>query len=348
MNHEHRVMSEQEILYAALDKLNELTGLDYDVLKTEEIELRHQIDALISIGAGKQKSKFKVEVKHELRSAQLPHILRQLDLVKGYAPLIVSQYIPKPLKRELKELKVNYLEVAGNASIKTEEIFIFINDQPVTEVRLPAEGKLWNPTGLKFLFAILQFPDLINQPYRKIAHYSGIALGTIGTLINELENEGYLKASGTGTTKPHKFLEQRDRLIQKWAELFRTNLRHKLFKGTYRFMNQEHYSNWESIEQGDFLWGAENAGALLTNHLSPEKFTIYTKVSTSKLMKELKLVPDKNGKVEILEQFWEDTYQPNLIVRTVPVLLAYAELITSFDSRCQEAAERIKVKYLDK
>jgi len=341
-------MSEQKVLHTALERLKALTGLYYNVIKTEEMINGERVDALISIGSGKKRNRFSVEIKNELRSNQLPYILHHLNLVNGYSPLIISQYIPKPLKMELKELKVNYLEVAGNASIQTNDIFIYINDQPVTDIRLPAEGKLWNPTGLKFLFAILQFPDLINQPYRKIAYHSGIALGTIGPLINELENEGYLKTNGSGTTKPFKFLEQQDRLIQKWAELFRTNLRPKLTKGTYRFMDRESYNTWESLETRDFLWGAENAGAILTDYLSPERFTIYTEVSPAKLMKELKLIPDNDGKIEILEQFWENTYEPDLIIRTVPFLLAYAELITSFDSRCRETAERIKAKYIDK
>ncbi|MBB6240104.1 hypothetical protein HDC90_004768 [Pedobacter sp. AK013] len=341
-------MSEQRILYAGLERLSELTGLDYDVLKTEVLIEERIVDALVSIGAGRQKSLFNVEVRHELRSSQLPAILHALDLVNGYAPLIISQYIPKPLKQELKEQRINYLEVAGNASINTGDLFVYINDQAVTETRLPAEGKLWNPTGLKFIFAILQFPGLINEPYRRIASHAGIALGTVGALITELENEGYLKSAGAGSARPFKFLEQRDRLLQKWCELFSTNLRPKLLKGTYRFIDQANYQNWRSIEQKDFLWGGENAGALLTDYLSPERFTIYTELSVSKLMKELKLVPDRDGKIEILEQFWENEYEPAEIVRTVPFLLAYAELITSFDSRCQETAERIKVRYLDK
>lgn len=337
-------MSEQKILYAGLDRLNQLTGLDYEVLKIEEVIEGRTVDALISIGSGKHRSRFNVEVRNELRSGQLPAILHSLDLMNCYAPLIISQYIPKPLKQELKKKKVNYLELSGNTSIQTEDLFIYINDQPVTETRLPAKGKLWNPTGLKFIFAILQFPKLINQPYRRIASHAGIALGNVGALITELENEGFLKSSGGDTLK---FLEQRERLIQKWCELFSTNLRPKLVKGTYRFMDRTLYDNWRSIEQKNFLWGGENAGALLTDYLSPERFTMYTQVSTSKLMKELKLVPDQNGHIEILEQFWETVYEPDEIVRTVPFLLAYAELITSFDSRCRETAERIKVRYLD-
>lgn len=341
-------MTEQRVLQEALDKLKELTGLQYNILKTEERVKDREIDAFISLGSKPIDSKFNVEIKHELRSSQLPRILNRLETVNDYLPLIISQYIPKPLKQELKALGVNYLEAAGNAYIKTKEIFVYINDQQVTATRLSNNGRLWTPAGLRFVFTVLQFPDIVNQPYRKIAQTSNIGLGTVGLLIAELESEGFLKNGTSGQLKDFRFIEQRERLIQKWAELYRAVLRPKLVKGTYRFMKQEDYKCWQDIVQKDFLWGAETAGALLTNYLSPEIFTIYTHLNPSKLMKELKLIPDKNGKIEVLEQFWEGVYEPNEIVRTVPFLLAYAELITSFDSRCQETAVRIKQRYLEK
>jgi hypothetical protein len=64
-------------------------------------------------------------------------------------------------------------------------------------------------------------------------------------------------------------------------------------------------------------------------------------------MKQLKLVPLNTGKLEILEQFWKPLNTEGGSVKTIPPLLAYAELITSFNSRCRETAERIKAQYLD-
>jgi hypothetical protein len=61
------------------------------------------------------------------------------------------------------------------------------------------------------------------------------------------------------------------------------------------------------------------------------------------------LVPDKNGNVEMMQIFWE-TPEIDFIngkAKTIPPLLAYADLITSLDSRNRETAERIKQKYLD-
>jgi hypothetical protein len=66
------------------------------------------------------------------------------------------------------------------------------------------------------------------------------------------------------------------------------------------------------------------------------------------IMRELRLVPDPQGKVELMDLFWNEPYFKNRDHQTVvPPLLAYAELITSLDSRNRETAERIKQKYLD-
>jgi len=102
---------------------------------------------------------------------------------------------------------------------------------------------------------------------------------------------------------------------------------------------------WEQLPNADFYWGAETAGAVLTNHLHPEVFTIYTKQPKIILMKNLRLVPDPAGNVEILDVFWHD--QLNYKQGLVPPLLAYADLVTSLDSRNREIADRIRQQYLE-
>lgn len=332
-------MNEHETLLLAIEKLALLTGAVITEAKLND----GRFDGAIEVRLGNKKVLFTVEIKNELRNSQLPAILRNKPR-QGQNCLLIGRYIPKPLKQQLKNNKHNYLEVAGNCYIQTEDLFIYINDQKVTETRLPVEGKLWKTAGLKFLFAILQNPELLNCPYRLMAEKAGVALGNIGGLLDELKNEGYLK-QGIKLEEKILFLEYKEKLMLRWAEAFRATLKPKLLIGTFRFINMADADNWKNITPVGFKWGGENAGALLTNFLQPEKFTIYTKEPRAKLMKTLKLVPEINGNVEILELFWSE--EPENIKETVPQLLAYAELITSFDSRNRETAERIKLKYLE-
>jgi len=88
------------------------------------------------------------------------------------------------------------------------------------------------------------------------------------------------------------------------------------------------------------LWGGEPAASLLTNYLTPEKFIIYTNGSWQELVRALKVVPDDNGDIEVLEMFWNenDKYREKNIV---PPLLIYADLMGSRIGRNVETAKLI-------
>ena len=341
-------MVNEQIIIEALNQLRKQTGITGMQVPLGEMSKhgKYTLDSRVCIKAGKEIIELAVEVKNELRKIHLPHLLELIERRKEEHWLIISQYIPKPLKEELKSLGINYLEASGNCFIRHGSLYIYINDQIVTPYRLPEEGKLWKVSGLKLLFALLQDPEMINAPYRTLAKKSGIALGNIGAFIEELKKEGYVKSYQNGSM----YMENKEQLQNKWVELFSSVLRPKLKLGRFRFMGTEGVTdNWKNIPATHFLWGGEAAGALMTDYLKPEKLTMYTSYPKMQLMKEVKLVPDEGGPIEMIEIFWQedklDHSGKNL--RTVPPLLAYAELATSLDSRNRETAERIKELYLN-
>jgi hypothetical protein len=74
---------------------------------------------------------------------------------------------------------------------------------------------------------------------------------------------------------------------------------------------------------------------------------MYTPCPKAVLMKEEKLIPDPNGNIELLQQFWSDGLQQSQANPSViPPLMAFAELSADQDSRNQETAERIQNQYL--
>lgn len=348
MKHEHvdkMNTKETEILHTATESLHRVMEVDTRTIQTEPRGNDYGYDLLVEFTFGSRKQTFLVEIKNELRTNHIPNIHKQRKAA-GEAFLLVCQYIPMPLKKELRNMQVNYLEAAGNCYIKEDGLFVFINDQQVTPMRLPAEGKLWKAAGLKFLFAILRNPGLLNAPYRQIAEEAGIALGNVGGYLDELRKEGFLK-NGIIKNTEGIFIENKPRLVQRWAEAYQTNLRPKEWVNNFRFMNAAHQKDWRSITTEGFKWGGENAAALLTNYLQPEKFTLYIAGNRLDLMKKLRLVPDPNGNVEMIEQFWPDNDNERNADAIVPPLLVYADLIAGIDSRNHEAAERIKTDYLD-
>ena len=338
-------MKERDILNEAIEKFNQLTGGTIVELSATHKKNGPEYDGQIELNLGKRKETFIIGIKNELRNNKIP-LIKKMEAAADKAFLLICQYIPLPIKRELKELKINYLEAAGNCFIETEKTFVFINDQQVTASRLPVEGKLWKAAGLKFLFAILLYPELLNKPYRQVAEEAGIALGNVGGYLEELRNEGFLR-KGIVNNEKADFIENKGRLTQRWAEAYRNNLRPKEWIGNFRFMNPEDIKNWNHIKTDGFKWGGENAAALMSGFLHPEKFTLYITQNRLPLVRTLKLIPDRNGNIELLEQFWPDNDLTKDAPDMVPPLLVYADLVTDYDSRNIETAERIKLKYLD-
>lgn len=344
MIHEQSIsmnMKAEEIIQEAITALGKQPGIRVRTGSKGSGKGKRDKEQAIFIKTGKEELEFAVELRNEIRMVHLPLLLEKRAGQGKEHWLLVSQYIPKPMKEDMKNQGINYLEASGNCFIRQGALFLLVNDQPVSAVRMPEQGKLWKHSGLKFLFLILQHPQLINAPYRTIAKASGIALGNIGSLIDELKKEGYAKADANGQLH----IDQLQQLENKWVELFAAVLLPKLRKGRFRFAGVEGIkADWKKIPANQFLWGGESAGAILTRYLQPEKLTLYSTHSRMDLMKALKLVPDDKGPVELLEQFWddEDLVYPGKESRTVPPLLAYAELATSMDSRNRETAERIR------
>lgn len=183
---------------------------------------------------------------------------------------------------------------------------------------------------------------LLTASYRQIAQVAGIALGSIGPLLEELKQGGYVESSDAVSR-----LFDKEKLIRRWTELFHVALRPKLVKGRFRFLQEQQQKNWKDLPTTGFCWGGEPGANLLIDHLEPQTFTIYTSKTTNELVKQLRIVPDPNGNIEILEQYWDQSLTNNSMPDGIaPPLIIYAELMTGADSRSWETADRIKNNYL--
>lgn len=335
-------MQEKAIFETAILHLSQLTGI-----KIEEAEIPVKVDrpnfatdaALLFHVEGKQ-FKFLVEVKNEIRQVHLVQLVTTLGH-DAENRLLVCQYLSKESRAELKRQNINYLDASGNCYIRKGTLFIYINDQKVAAQRNNAAASiLWTPAGIRLIFGVLLKPELLNETYRTIAKECKLGLGTVGPLLKEMQEAKYFtKYNNTYN------IENREVLINRWTEIYYTVLRPKLVHGKFRFATFKDMQQWQNKKTHDLFWGGEPAGAILTKYLQPEQFTIYSDLKKTDVMKQLHLVPDNNGAVELLTPFWNTAMTQNQYPNTVPPLLAYAELISSFDSRNRETAMRIKKQY---
>lgn len=333
-------MYQQQIIQAAVTHFNTYTGFTMtESMNSFKYANNRQIDTEVEITAINDKYTFWVEVKNEIRQIHIPSIINQFG-PNWNKWLLICQYISKENRLLLKKEGVNYLDASGNCYIRQGNLLLFINDIKTAPQRQSNSGKLWQPSGMRLIFSLLLNPELINESYRTIAHQSKLALGNIGAILNELViDKYYVQYNNTFR------IEDRKGLLNRWIENYSVILRPKLVQGKFRFATPNDRNNWQKIKLKNILWGAEPAAALLTNYLHPEKFVVYSELPVIEIMKQMHIVPDKNGEVEVLSTFW-NVEENNLNTKsTVPPLLIYAELNVSYDSRNRETAERIKKQY---
>jgi hypothetical protein len=340
MNKLKSKITEKQVLRDAINIFKTLTGSTVKELPLPEAS--NEIDALITINFADIEHQFNIEIKGEVRQSQVLEIIEQFGKSKDQW-LLIARYIPQPLKDYFKSLSINYLELAGNCYINVKGIFIYVADQKVTPIREIAIGKLWKPTGLKFLMVIINNPELLNTSYRDIAMSAGVALGNIGSLLKELGHAGFIKKSGNVV-----ILLNREKLVTRWTEMYHTTLRPRLIKGRFRFIRAEGAKEWKELASAGVYWGGEPGAALLTNHITPGHFTIYSDKSGNELLKMPGIFPDINGNITLLEKFWGQSHerkkneQKDIKANAAPALLIYADLAHDLDSRNHEIAERVK------
>jgi hypothetical protein len=322
-----------DLIYDASVVLEQITGLKVTVESR-----RKEYDGIIDING----YDFTIEAKNELRKENKGFLLtrlEQLSTLTKRPTLVIGKYIALDVAKEMKENGINYLDVAGNCYIKNKELIIYIAGQKVQRKEKTNQTKAFQEAGIKIIFNLLSNPENLQLSYRELAELADVSIGSVSNVMKELEDLNFILK-----TKLKRVLKNKPTLLERWVVAYQDVLRPRLVKKQMRFTNIESAKNWQKLlldqEEGNSLWGGEPAAAILTNQLSPEKFSIYTNESWQNIGHDLGLVPDNIGTVEILQLFWKDNN--NKKERQVaPALLVYADLIGSGYGRNIEMAKII-------
>jgi len=320
-----------DLVYDACVILEQITGLKVTVESRSK-----ELDEIISING----LDFSIEVRTELRKENKGFLLTRLEQLSTSAEhpiLVIGKYIALDVAKELKENGINYLDVSGNCYIKYKEFVVYIAGQKVTHNEKTNQTKAFREAGIKIIFNLLSNPENLQLSYRDLAGLAGVSIGSVSNVLKELENQNFILK-----TKLKRVLKNKTQLLERWVVAYQDVLRPRLIKKLMRFTNAQTAKNWQQLslnqKEGISLWGGEPAAAILTNQLSPGKFSIYTTKSWQSIGQEFGLVPDTNGTVEILLLFWKDI---NNEKQVAPALLVYADLMGSGYGRNIEMAKII-------
>jgi hypothetical protein len=330
-------MEERETIQVALAQLGEVAGVRGTY--AEPRTAGNGSDGTIILTAGKVEGRFPVTVKNNLRESQLPFLKEAITRERN--ALVVTNYASDNLKQQLRKENIFYLDTSGNAYIRSDQLFIFVQGQKEKEAAKPKVNKVFNATGLKVLFALLNEPEMHTYSYRYIAQHSGVALGSVAAIMQDLKELEYLVQIDEQTWK----LRDRKALLNRYVMEYGENLRPKLFAGKYRFLNASFHWQDLKLNRHKTYWGGEPAADLLTHYLKPEQFILYSSESKAELMKNYRLVPDPGGNITVYSLFWNPgnypKWQLSVAVPIVPPVLVYADLMLTNDSRTTETAHKV-------
>lgn len=327
-------MNEVDILYTAIHSIEKDIPVIYN-WKTVDNKNDIGIDGELTLTVNNQKKQMMVEIKKDVKNHQMLNIIELNNQFENF--LLVAEKLYPKVKKELRENNINYMEANGNIYINKENFFLYIDTNKTAQNQKEKGNRAFTKTGLKVVFHFLINTKLLNETQREIAERANVALGNIPLIINGLlENNFILKVN-----KNDYIINNYEELLNKWITEFEQTLKPTIFKKRFKFQNENYDWKTLKLDTNKTVWGGEPAGDIITNHLRPEIFTLYTKENPKDLMMNYRLLPDDEGNIWVYEKFWTTDFED-----IAPKELVYADLMINADKRSIETAKLILNEYI--
>ena len=322
------MIKESEIINDVVFNLRRLTNLESIEVKPKGPQVGYDYNLIIN------NVEFACEVKTQVSKANYNLVLQQMRKLKEEVDLpllLASHYFAPDVFESFSAEGINVVDSSGNCKIEAKQLFINIIGQKSTPIKQP-KGKAFNEAGLKAVFYFLLNDTNINQPYRQISNNTGLSLGTITNVVEELLYEKFVIKTSKG-----RILKNKRALLDTWQVHYNQTLKPKLLLKTMEFVDSDSRKDWELIALPDGVcWGGEGGAYLTNKYLIPEQFDIYTEGPSINLMMTRKMRFEENGSIHVYQKFWRSQHE-----RVAPMILIYADLMGSGNSRCIEAAQKL-------
>jgi hypothetical protein len=225
------------------------------------------VDAVVCLGLADKGQRYVLEVKRHLRPANLGAALHKLDRqadLHGLPGLLVADYITPDMAETLRQQGRAFLDAAGNAYVRQAAALVWVTGRkPVAKTMALPVGRAFQPTGLQVLFALVCHPEWVNLPYRELAARAGVAHGTVGWVMPDLQQQGFVtEVKGKRGTRR---LYETERLLALWVDAYARQLRPRTLLGRYYVPTLEGWQGWP-LAAHQAQWGGEPAAALLTHY----------------------------------------------------------------------------------
>lgn len=290
-------------------------------------------DALLKLSFPDRMCVYEVQLKSRVSPASA-HANRPAP---GRRSLLVAPFISDKVGETLRKEDVHYVDSLGNMYLRGNGLLLDVRGRRGPTTQPGAAGhplRAFKSSGLKVIFALLADAELITAPYREIARVSGVSLGTVHWVLNELETAGY------AATDPRR-LQRTRHLLDRWVEAYTFDLWPRLTLASFDAADPDWWKRaGDDLRASGAQWGGETAAHWMNPRLKPRRAIIYAPDIPKELAMRYRFrKSDGEGGVEIRQLFW---HLPTDSSPTVPTPLIYGDLIAAGDPRLAEAAADLR------
>ena len=189
-----------------------------------------------------------IECKSQVQPQNVKQIKTRFETIApNESHMVIANYITPKAKELLRANNIGYLDQAGNIAIRLSNYILKFEGK-----KSPSESKKYSyraftKTGTMVVFQILRDPELINAPQRDLAERSGVSLGTIPKVLNELVRDKY----AVRLTERTYELMDKERLLESWVNAFNLRLFPSLYVRTLTPRNRSAHEFLKETEGSD-------------------------------------------------------------------------------------------------
>lgn len=328
------------------------------VLRVGNAPVRN-FDGVLTFEAGKHPVRYLVEEKRHLRFQDVAVVIDQLRRrqagVAGHQEdrlLLLAPHIRPQQAEALERAGIDYVDLAGNAHLAAEGLFVHVEGKRPPKVAAPAPRRP-NKAWVKTVMAILVRPELTAAPYRTLAEEADVALGTAATCIADLTARG-LVTERAGA----RAVRDRQALVALWVQAYCEALRPKLKELRFQVRAEGKAAVWEQLRKvlgpkgNEWAITGADAAERRTHFFRAEETEVYAATHIFEqrdVQKALVAQPAPRGGNLLVIDPPGPLAIPETAPGTLPIapdLLAYAELRYRGTGQALEAAELILPRVL--
>lgn len=330
-----------EILNAVTDALRETLAVAFG--REVEVVLRaphgDTADAVLVVANEARPVDFDVAVKATVTPATVAALAgRRARRLVLFTPRLTPAAIDA-----CRRLGLNCADADGNAYLRAGSSVIDIQGRPAKASRTltkPEERgtRLTSRSGLQVLFVLLSVPSARDESMRSVATASGVSLGSVAGVLDELVRRRYLTTTSSGRSLHHTH-----ELMNLWADGYRLRLYARLRLGRFSTDATEWWRrSTDAVRTAGGQWGSETALWAQGANLRPARGVVYVDAVPAAFIAALRLRRDDraDAPVELRRRFW--TIPAIAESDSVPTPLIYADLLADGDPRLVEAAAELR------